>query len=148
MFACVCTFTSYLIPFTFPLYPPYCLFFLLLFSPLNLCYYLFFSSLTFYLSHFLPYLRPFFLPPSLLPFIFPSIFVFSSLSLQEVDHPNIIKLREVFFGSRTVYLVMELCQGGELFDEITHNAQRGLGEVRVCECVFVVCVCVSHMLLI
>jgi serine/threonine protein kinase len=46
-----------------------------------------------------------------------------------VDHPNVIKLREVFFGSRTVYLVMELCQGGELFDEITHNAQRGLGEV-------------------
>ena len=48
---------------------------------------------------------------------------------QEVDHPNIIKLREVFFGSRTVYLVMEMCQGGELFDEITHNAQRGLSEV-------------------
>ena len=57
---------------------------------------------------------------------------FPPLPLQEVDHPNIIKLREVFFGSRTVYLVMELCQGGELFDEITHNAQRGLGEVCVC----------------
>ena len=48
--------------------------------------------------------------------------------MKEVDHPQIIKLREVFFGSRTVYLVMELCKGGELFDEITHNAQRGLPE--------------------
>jgi calcium-dependent protein kinase len=48
--------------------------------------------------------------------------------MKEIDHPNIIKLREVFYGSRTVYLVMELCHGGELFDEITHNAQRGLTE--------------------
>ena len=29
-----------------------------------------------------------------------------------------------------MYLVMELCKGGELFDEITHNAQRGLSEVK------------------
>ena len=48
--------------------------------------------------------------------------------MKQVDHPNIIKLRDVFFGSRTVYLVMELCKGGELFDEITRKAQRGLPE--------------------
>ena len=65
------------------------------------------------------------LPPSRPPPILVIIII-----IQEVDHPNIIKLREVFFGSRTVYLVMELCKGGELFDEITHNAQRGLSEVR------------------
>ena len=95
------------------------------------------------------YFLPFFLPSTYLSFslsspltILLSLFLSSSLPLQEVDHPNIIKLREVFFGSRTVYLVMELCQGGELFDEITHNAQRGLGEVRMCVCVCVVCVCV------
>lgn len=46
--------------------------------------------------------------------------------MKVVDHPNIIKLREVFFGSRTVYLVMERCHGGELFDEITVNGQDGL----------------------
>jgi calcium-dependent protein kinase len=34
----------------------------------------------------------------------------------------------VFFGSRTVYLVMELCKGGELFDEVTRKAQRGMPE--------------------
>jgi hypothetical protein len=50
--------------------------------------------------------------------------------MKQVDHPNIIKLREVFFGSRTVYLVMELCKGGELFDEITRKAQRGLPELQ------------------
>ena len=73
---------------------------------------------------------------SMLPVFFFLFFIFACYSfLQEVDHPNIIKLREVFFGSRTVYLVMELCKGGELFDEITHNAQRGLSEVRSSKCI-------------
>jgi hypothetical protein len=39
------------------------------------------------------------------------------------------KIRDVFFGSRTVYMVMELCKGGELFDEITRKAQRGMSDV-------------------
>jgi len=38
--------------------------------------------------------------------------------MKELDHPNIIKLFEVFEDSRFVYLVMELCEGGELFDKI------------------------------
>lgn len=30
--------------------------------------------------------------------------------LREVDHPNIIKLQDVFFGRRSVYLVTSLCR--------------------------------------
>ena len=48
--------------------------------------------------------------------------------MKEVDHPNIVKLREVFFGSRTVYLVMDLCEGGELFEELTNFHKRGFDE--------------------
>lgn len=41
--------------------------------------------------------------------------------MRELDHPNIIKLFEVFEDTRFVYLVMELCEGGELFDKIIEN---------------------------
>jgi len=38
--------------------------------------------------------------------------------MKMMDHPNIIKLRETFDDHRNIYLVMDLCSGGELFDRI------------------------------
>mmetsp|Transcript_68247 Transcript_68247/g.172663 ORF Transcript_68247/g.172663 Transcript_68247/m.172663 type:complete len:536 (-) Transcript_68247:224-1831(-) len=38
--------------------------------------------------------------------------------MKVMDHPNIIKLFETFEDQRNVYLAMELCSGGELFDRI------------------------------
>jgi len=38
--------------------------------------------------------------------------------LQQLDHPNVIKLFEYFEDEENVYLVCELCAGGELFDRI------------------------------
>merc|ERR1712232_189314 len=36
--------------------------------------------------------------------------------LKELDHSNICKLYEVFDDAHALYLVMDMCEGGELFD--------------------------------
>jgi len=41
--------------------------------------------------------------------------------LRNLDHPHIIKLFESFEDQRNIYLVMELCEGGELFDRIVRE---------------------------
>jgi len=38
--------------------------------------------------------------------------------MKELDHPNICKLLETSTHGRVMYLIMELCEGGELFDRI------------------------------
>ena len=41
--------------------------------------------------------------------------------LQQLDHPNVLKLFEYFEDDKNVYLVTEICRGGELFDRIIEN---------------------------
>ena len=41
--------------------------------------------------------------------------------LQTLDHPNIIKLYEYFEDEKNVYLITEMCTGGELFDKIVEK---------------------------
>ena len=44
--------------------------------------------------------------------------------LIKTDHPNIIKLYEVFESKHNLYLIMEECMGGELFDKITEHIEN------------------------
>ncbi|MCQ2819858.1 MAG: protein kinase [archaeon] len=45
--------------------------------------------------------------------------------MTKADHPNIIKLYEIYEDDRHLYLVMEECKGGELFDRIVSKADCG-----------------------
>jgi calcium-dependent protein kinase len=43
--------------------------------------------------------------------------------LKTLDHPNIVRIFEFFEDDNSFYIVMEYCDGGELFDEIVKNVQ-------------------------
>ena len=43
--------------------------------------------------------------------------------LRQTDHPHIIKLYEFFESQRSLYLIMEECKGGEVFDKIIEHIQ-------------------------
>ncbi|GAB2221130.1 hypothetical protein Droror1_Dr00012299 [Drosera rotundifolia] len=46
------------------------------------------------------------------------------------DHQNIVKLRETFEDDEKVYIVMELCEGGELFERIVKKGCYGEREAK------------------
>jgi len=50
--------------------------------------------------------------------------------LERVDHPNIVRMRQVFDCAKTFYMVMELMTGGELFDRIVEKEKYSEEEAR------------------
>lgn len=48
--------------------------------------------------------------------------------LSSLDHPNIIKYYETYESPKYMYLVMEYCGGGELFDRITKSKDEKFDE--------------------
>lgn len=41
--------------------------------------------------------------------------------MKRMDHPNIVRLFETFEDHKNIYLILELCSGGELFDAIVSS---------------------------
>jgi len=46
--------------------------------------------------------------------------------LQKLDHPNIVKYYETYEDIRFLYLVMQYCPHGELFDSFDHFEKAGV----------------------
>eukprot|EP01012_Entosiphon_sulcatum_P064692 TRINITY_DN93523_c0_g1_i1.p1 TRINITY_DN93523_c0_g1~~TRINITY_DN93523_c0_g1_i1.p1 ORF type:complete len:334 (+),score=65.23 TRINITY_DN93523_c0_g1_i1:66-1067(+) len=48
--------------------------------------------------------------------------------LTNINHPNVVNLKEVFEDDEKVYMIMELMEGGELFDCICNDFPEGYSE--------------------
>ena len=51
--------------------------------------------------------------------------------LTELDHPNILKVYEMFEDKKYFCIVTELCQGGDLYDWIQANGVLGEQEAAI-----------------
>ncbi len=41
--------------------------------------------------------------------------------LRNLDHPNIVKIHDIFQEKKHFYIVSEFCEGGELFDYLIEH---------------------------
>ncbi len=55
--------------------------------------------------------------------------------MREMDHPHVVRLREVFYTKLQIYIVMDLCTGGELFNLVTENPGECATESEIAKAV-------------
>ena len=60
------------------------------------------------------------------------------------QHPNIIKLYDIFENEDFIYIIMEYCGGGDLFSYIKKRGFK-LQEERACEIIHKICVAIYFM---
>jgi hypothetical protein len=51
----------------------------------------------------------------------------------QLDHPNIVRLEEIYESNSLIYLVQELCYGGELFDSLDEQKDSHFTEEKTVE---------------
>eukprot|EP01038_Epipyxis_sp_PR26KG_P008096 gene8096-10967_t len=56
--------------------------------------------------------------------------------MADLDHPNIIRLNEYFETNDCIYLIMELCKGGELLDRLHEQKGHQYPEKVACKFVY------------
>lgn len=63
--------------------------------------------------------------------------------LRESVHPNIIKIIEYYESTRSLYVVTEYLEGGELFEKITQKGS--FNEQEACEIISQVLSAISYL---
>lgn len=53
------------------------------------------------------------------------------LMLKKLDHPNIIKMYESYEDDQSFYIIMDLCEGGTLFDYVTEKGNLSEEEANL-----------------
>eukprot|EP00929_Paragymnodinium_shiwhaense_P046443 TRINITY_DN23648_c0_g1_i1.p1 TRINITY_DN23648_c0_g1~~TRINITY_DN23648_c0_g1_i1.p1 ORF type:complete len:448 (-),score=118.40 TRINITY_DN23648_c0_g1_i1:168-1511(-) len=64
---------------------------------------------------------------------------------KQLDHPNVVRLFETFRDARKVYLIMELCTGGELFDKVVDDAPNGFDETKAATYIRQILAAISYL---
>jgi len=64
---------------------------------------------------------------------------------KKLDHPNVVRLHETFRDAKKIYLVMELCTGGELFDRIVDEAPSGFDDAQAAKYIRQILSAISYM---
>ena len=65
--------------------------------------------------------------------------------MRTMSHPNIIKLYEVFETESELFIVMELCSGGELFDRIKEQPDGNYSENDAADVLRQICEGLKYM---
>ena len=50
--------------------------------------------------------------------------------LRSLNHPNILKLHEVFETTNSIYFILDLLEGGELSERIDNKVRYSYEEIR------------------
>eukprot|EP00483_Globobulimina_turgida_P000335 UN00335 len=65
--------------------------------------------------------------------------------LRKISHKNVIKLIDVFDDGQTVFMVLELCNGKDLFDEIVSSKQKHFSEKKSAEIIHALAHGLQHL---
>jgi len=64
--------------------------------------------------------------------------------LRLMDHPNVIKLYEYFEDERNIFLILEFCDGGELFDRLHMQTGSRYSEAEAGRLMFKMCAAIGY----
>merc|ERR1719471_1644341 len=67
--------------------------------------------------------------------------------MRKLNHPNIVKLHDVFSSRKRLVIVMEFCSGGQLLERIVklHHTEGGYTEAMAANVIRQVASAVQHM---
>ena len=65
--------------------------------------------------------------------------------MASLDHPNIVKYYETFESPNYLYLVMEYCQGGELFKKLTDQQHHIFTEQKAARIMRSLFMAINHL---
>merc|ERR1719411_1325377 len=66
--------------------------------------------------------------------------------LKRLDHPNVVQLFNIFETTKSIHIVMEHCEGGQLYDQIVAlDGGRGFSEKQCLGVLQQICSAVHYM---